>query len=460
MSEVRAPARPSSRGTSQQSREAREAPFTLLVSGEHYAGWQALRVTRGLERATSDFTLEVSERWSLEEDIWQITPGESCEIQLGGETVLTGWVDKYSPSYDAGSHSISLTGRSKTCDLVDCSVTVDGGQFVGMTVGQIARILAQPFGIEVVVNNQTPPEPEVQVQQGETCFALIERLSRVHELLVTDDALGRLVLTRAGSGRATTNLVHGENILSASADLDHSKRFSDYIVKAQRPGNRTKDGGTIDQDWGGGGDGGWQPSLRERVRQLQHIANVSERYRERMRLMAELGPLMAKTSGKTAPKTLTQIVGRAHDAGVGRYRPHVIMAEKQADDASAAQRADWEMRRRVGQALKVTVTVNGWRQEDGKLWATNDLVWGEAPWLALSHELIIGETSFTYDSGGEITELGLTLPDAFLPDPSKRKGKKDPAKGKGGKAGKKAGGKKKGGAGDPYAGWQPTGGGT
>jgi prophage tail gpP-like protein len=458
MSEVRTPTRPSSRGASQQSREAREAPFTLLVSGEHYAGWQALRVTRGLERATADFDLTVSERWSLEEDIWQITPGEPCEIQLDGETVLTGYVDKYGPSYDAGSHSISLSGRSKTCDLVDCSVTVDGGQFKGMTVGQIARILAQPFGVEVVVSTQTPPEPEVQVQQGETCFALIERLSRVHELLVTDDALGRLVLTRAGSGRATTDLIHGKNILTASAELDHSQRFSDYIVKAQRPGNRTKDGGPIDQDWGGGGDGGWQPSLVERVRQLRGIPNISARYRERMRIQAEAAA--AKSPGKTAPKTLTQIVGRARDAGVTRYRPHVIVAEKQADDAAAAQRADWEMRRRVGQSLKATITVNGWRQEDGKLWATNDLVWVEAPWLALSHELIIGEVTHSFDDGGEITELSLTLPDAFLPDPSKRKGKQDPAKGKGGKAGKKAGGKKKGGTGDPWAGWQPTGGAT
>lgn len=70
-------------------------------------------------------------------------------------------------------------------------------------------------------------------------------------------------------------------------------------------------------------------------------------------------------------------------------------------------------------------------------------------------ELIIGEVQFNYDDGGEFTELGFILPDAFLPDPSKRKGKKDPAKGKkgGGKGGK---GKKKGGGGDPYAGWQPT----
>lgn len=433
------------RGRSQQAREAAEAPFTLLVSGEHYSGWQALRITRGLERATADFDLTVSERWSLEEDIWQITPGESCEIKLDGETVLSGYVDAYRPSYDAASHSIQLTGRSKTCDLVDCSVMVDGGQFKGMTVGAIARVLAQPFGVEVVAEKQTPPEPEVQVQQGETCFALIERLSRMHELLVTDDALGRLVLTRAGAGRATTALVHGRNILGASADLDHSKRFSEYVVKAQRPGNRTKDGGTIADDWGD-----WQPSLLERVRQLRHIPNISLQYRERMRLAR----LASKTSSKTAPKTLTQIVGAVRDSGVARYRPHLIVAEAQSDNAAAAQRADWEMRRRIGQSLKATVSVNGWRQEDGRLWSTNEMIWCDAPWLALAHELIVAEVTYTYDDGGEITELGLTLPDAFLPEPQ-RKGKPDPAKAKGG-GGKGGKGKKKGGGGDPWAGWQAT----
>jgi prophage tail gpP-like protein len=214
-------------------------PFELLVSGEVYSGWKSLRVTRGLERATADFDLSVSERWSLEENIWQIQPGESCEIRFEDELVLTGYVDAYRPSYDANSHEVRLSGRSKTCDFVDSSVMVDGGQFKGMTVGAIARTLAQPFGIEVVVEQEGPPEPEVQVQQGETCFALVERLSRLQELLVTDDALGRLVLTRAGSGQASTALHHGVNILSANANLDNSQRFSEYVVKVAAAASAT-----------------------------------------------------------------------------------------------------------------------------------------------------------------------------------------------------------------------------
>ncbi len=246
--------------------------FAFLVGGELYSGWQSLRITRGVERATADFDLSVSERWPLHPDEpspWQIQPGDRCEIRIfddaaangadgggDGDTVLTGYVDAYRPSYDANSHAVRLSGRSKTCDFVDSSVMVPfgatgGGQFKGMTVAEIARLLAQPFGIEVVAEIEGEPEPEVQVQQGETCFALVERLSRLQELLITDDALGRLVLTRAGSGRAATALRHGVNILSASANLDNSRRFSEYVVKAQRPGNRTRDGGG---SGGGGGD--------------------------------------------------------------------------------------------------------------------------------------------------------------------------------------------------------------
>ena len=88
-----------------------------------------MRVTRGLTRATSDFDLSVSERWGLRGSAWQILPGAACEVRYGETVLLTGWVDAYKPSYDATSHNISLSGRSKTCDFVDSSVLVDGGQF-------------------------------------------------------------------------------------------------------------------------------------------------------------------------------------------------------------------------------------------------------------------------------------------------------------------------------------------
>ena len=396
-------------------------PFALFVDGTEYAGWQALRVTRGLTRATSDFDLTVSERWAVGAtgSAWQILPGSKCEIRYHGETLLTGWVDAYRPSYDATQHSVRLAGRSKTCDFVDCSVLVDGGQFMGMTVGDIAKQLAKPFGLEVNVIDDGKPEAEVQVQQGETCFALIERLSRLQALLVTDDASGRLVLTRAGSGRASTQLRHGQNILSASSDLDNSKRYSECLVKAQRPGNdnKSQDDAPTHEAWPG-----WNAAARAAAQRasaaIAVIANPGERHRARRAAVRD-----GTTPKRGNPTTLTQISGKAKDPEITRYRPLVIVAEAQSDDAMAQTRADWEIRRRKGEGTKATIVVNGFRQQDGKLWQPNMMAQVEAPWLALKRELIISEVTYSYDDSGEKTTLTLTLPDAFLPDPKERKAK-------------------------------------
>src|SRR5262245_3183619 len=109
----------------------------------------------------------------------------------------------------------------------------------GLTLAQIAERVTKPFGVMVVVPAPAgAPLPDVQIQQGETVHALIERLARAAGLLVTDDAQGRLVLTRAGYGprtRAAGALVQGQNILAAAAELDTSEVFSDYEVKAHNP---------------------------------------------------------------------------------------------------------------------------------------------------------------------------------------------------------------------------------
>ena len=242
-----------------------------------------MRVTRGLTRATSDFDLSVSERWGLGGA--DVADPAWCGLRdpLRQDRLLTGWVDAYKPSYDATSHNISLSGRSKTCDFVDSSVLVDGGQFMGMTVGDIAKKLAEPYRLTVKVLDDGEPEAEVQVQQGETCFALVERLSRLQALLVTDDADGNLVLTRAGTGRASASLRHGENILTAIAEPRPFEALQRVLVKAQRPGNDNKsddDASHADETWPG-----WNAAARAAAQRasaaIAAIANPGERHRAR-----------------------------------------------------------------------------------------------------------------------------------------------------------------------------------
>jgi len=390
--------------------------YYLLIDGAEYSGWKTLSVKRSLEQAAAEWEATVSERWLFQNQAWQVFPGSKCEIFMEGQLVLTGYVDAYKPKYNATTHDVVVSGRSKTCDFVDSSVLFEtDGQFKNMTPGALARTLAKPFGIEVISEYDGEPIPDAQVQQGETCFALVERLSRLQSLLITDDAYGRLVLARASNEQSQTVLVHGRNILTAAAEHDDSERFSEYLVKAQRPANRSYD------DFGQTGD---------------------VRFAEEGDVVIT-GPLFAaerKKGGKrkSAPKTLTQITASVTDEGVKRYRPHVIVAESQSDDAEALKRADWECRRRIARAKEATIGVQGWTQDSGELWRQNLNIYVYAPWLGLDQPLLIKDVQFTYGSNGSLTELTLCLPDSLLPEPKRKT--KEPGAAKGGTK-KKDGGK-------------------
>jgi prophage tail gpP-like protein len=428
--------------------------LTLLLDGERFGGWKTVNVTRSLERASASFELSVSSR-----EPWPIYTGAACEVYVDDDLLVTGWVDAYRPGCSASEHRIEVTGRSKTCDFVDSSVTIDGGQLRGMTVRQVAEVLAEPFGLAIVAEHEGEVVPEVQVQQSETCFKLVERLARLQELLVTDDAEGRLVLTRAGDKRSQTALRFGVNVKDAQADLDDSERFSHYIVKAQRPGNRTNDDKIAE------GKKPWKDAVGPSQRSTWNANDWRAAWRQRMRTLQSDARRRAQRVGKpfepddpdkdddfgewdgekgsgTDRETdrgisaITQVVGSARDYGITRYRPKVVVAEAQADDDNAEKRADWELRRRIGRSVKASVTVNGWRQEDGALWTPNLLIYTFIPWLGLEREMLIGEVRYSYDEGGEIAQLALTHPDAFLPDLVRR------PKGKRGAGGGRVGGKK------------------
>jgi prophage tail gpP-like protein len=347
----------------------------VRLGGMDYQGWHAVSVLRGLEQAAASFACSVSERTtgaSLEP--WVLRPGAPCSILLDGELVLTGYIDTYGPRFDAHSHGVELRGRSRTADLVDSAAIVPGGQFKQLSLVEIAERLALPFGIPVdALAAIGGPLADVQIQQGETVYAVLERLCRMQGLLVSDGPEGLLALTRVGSRSAAGALVQGENILGASAELDASQRFSQYIVKGQR-------------------------------------ANTDDRVDR---------PAAAPTdgdgsSGSAAGDTVRACIGAALDAVIGRYRPWLLTAETQADDAMCQRRAAWEARRRAGHATRASVVVAGWRQvPGGPLWDVNLLVPVVSPWLGINRVLLVSTVEFRKDDSGSTTRLELTLPDAY-----------------------------------------------
>lgn len=347
--------------------------LVLRVGGRDFEGWQSVSVTRSIENCTSTWSVSASRRVADKVNPIGVRPSSSCEILIRdeegrAERVLTGFVDDVTASYDARSSSLGLSGRSRTGDLVDCSVISEAKRWSNATPWRIASEIAGSYGIAVV---EALPEGEVldkvprfRIEPGESCFEALDRLGKAARVLVTDDASGRLVLTRAGNTVASTALVLGEggNILSGSAVFSAADRYNEYIIRGQRAGD--------DQDYGAA------------------VASVE---------------------------------GSATDEGdldAGRHRVLIIRPEVSVSGAAAKLMAEWEAAKRAAESTTLTYTVQGWRQGDGSLWTPNQLVHVRDGEFGIDRQLLVVDVTYTLDADqGTLTTMTLRPREGYLPAP-------------------------------------------
>lgn len=343
----------------------------LIVDAKRYTGWTALRVQRSIEQAVGAFALQVSERWPGQAAKWVIEPGAKCQLLLDDAPVITGYVDAVSRELGAERHAITVQGRDKAADIVDCSAMLDGDRtsdLFGQSLSQAARMLCKPFGVGVTDRAGVKAVPQRSVNPSETVWEHIERGARAAAAFVMSDGLGGLMITRAGTERHPVALVEGENILEARFTRDDSKRFSRYLVEGQTSG-------FIDE--------------------------------------TEL-----PTDLSAAPRVSIE------DEHIGRYRVLVVEAEELSPGTLPLDRVRWERNVRRGKSRRVEVTVQGW-SAGGRLWRPNELVNVRLPTLGLPQaELLVVSVEHTLDDQGTLTRMTLSPAEAYdlLPEGKKSSG--------------------------------------
>lgn len=337
--------------------------LTLRVAGKVFSGWKSVQVRLGIEQVAGAYELGITERWPDQPDGWDIPPGESCEILVGDNTVISGYVDTVSVSYDATSHDIRVSGRDRTGDLVDCSAPSTA--YSGLTFLQIATRLTEPFGI--AVTDQTGGGsrlPKFSVQNGESVFRTLEKLARSEGVLLVSDSNGGLLITRAGlAGDCSSVLRFGQNILRAQSDHTHASLYSSITVKGQAA--------------------------------------------------SAAASLFDVTNAHPAGAVTRDSAVASGGSRIGRHRPLILVAETQADSRRCRQRAEWEASNREARARRITVTVQGWRQQNGELWKINQRVRVVCPWMHTDEMWLIGGVTFRLDDGGSLADLHLVGEKSF-----------------------------------------------
>lgn len=341
--------------------------LTLKIGATAWKGWQDIRLTRGCERVPSDFALDVTEKIGDGTAI-AIEPGAECQVLIGDDVVLTGFIDRYGASISYASHSVKITGRGKCQDLVDCSINPDG---LGTQIGNAflfptAQRLARPYGVEVI---NRAADGFIAESLGlfitETPFDVIQRLSKAAGRLAYEDELGRLVLDIVGTERQASGFVQGVNIQRAEVTFAMDGRFSEYRVVMTR---------------------------------LENLDDIASR------------------NANADWNTYT----RVRDPGVPRNRLRTIVVEQNyAGQEYAFRRGNWEMARRYGRSQAVTLVVDSWRDKDGQLWTPNRRAQLHLPALKLEdREWLIGEVTFRRGRDGETAEVLLMPPEAYAPEPT------------------------------------------
>ena len=207
--------------------------ISLHVEGVLYAGWESVSVTRSMDALCGSFELSVTDPWELGAEPWPIYPGQSAQVMIGGDTVITGWVDKVSVSLDAHNHSISVSGRDLTCDIVDCSAVNNPGQWNNMDIEAIAQAICAPYGVEVVCDVDTGEALQLfRIQHGENALEAIDRMCKGAGLILTGTPLGQVHITSVSTVQVPISIVEGKNLLSITHDVSQEKQFSNYEVDA------------------------------------------------------------------------------------------------------------------------------------------------------------------------------------------------------------------------------------
>ena len=96
---------------------------SLKVNGVKYKFWTSVSITSELNTIAPAFSVNAFSKSSLMID--GLKSGRPVTVKIGEDTVLTGYIEQTPVSYSATSANVGIAGRSKTCDLIDCTVMVD-----------------------------------------------------------------------------------------------------------------------------------------------------------------------------------------------------------------------------------------------------------------------------------------------------------------------------------------------
>ena len=279
---------------------------TLLINGKTHGQWTNYDIVSDLLTPADDFSVTLGRPVDAKPDAVQA--GDKVEVRVGGDTVLSGRIDRVQTVTEKGGKTLTIQGRDDAGVLLDCSAPLFNAQ--DMDLNQIIEKIVKPLGLAKIRIDaaKTDKTHKVQIEPGSRAWDALLEYAEANGLWPWLEPDGTLVI----GGPDYTAAPVAELVLRTNGQNNNIKR-------------------------------------------LEVNRDMVARY-------SEVTVLAQSHSGKN------NIKATAKDESVKLHRP-LIVTEPDIDSQAQAQR---KAKKRLAdsrlEGLTITATVQGHRTDDGTLW--------------------------------------------------------------------------------------------
>jgi prophage tail gpP-like protein len=301
----------------------------LEVEGTAYSGFTDISVTKNIENLSGEFTFSSTEPEKINNI--PLKNGAVARVLINGIPVITGFIDPIINNIDISTHSISVSGRDKTSDIIDSSAPLGLNIQSNISLKSVIEKTLIASGnsnvkvIDKVGNLENFSKNDIiQVSVGETIFQFLEKYARKRQVLLNSDGDGNIVIDRASTISTDTKLFFYDgdkekqnNVKFASPVFDDTGRFYKITMVSQGSPN---------------------------------------------------------SGSKYNPSDLVMSKGIAYDNEIRKSKQLIILSENTMNKKTLTNRAKWEVNVRRARSIVWNGTVQDVIDSNGNIWMPNTLV--------------------------------------------------------------------------------------
>ena len=332
-----------------------ENEVILSIGGERFRFWDSVTIARAIDSFDSiEFSAPFEPGNSRFREVFQPLSYQPIGVTVGGEPLFTGTMLTPTPSSTPESRTISVNGYSLPGVLNDCTMPASAFplEFNGQNLKDIARAMVEPFGLSVEFSADPGPVFErVACEPEKKVLEFLADLARQRGFIVSSTPRGKLLFQKS--------------------------------VATGSPVVRLSEG-------------------------VSPLVSVSPEFRSQEYYSHVTGLLPAGAGVKGGQYTVTN--PRLQSA----VRPFIF----KADDTKAAEAksaVEAKAARMFANVVSYSVSVAGWRDPGGELWAPNTTLRLIAPGAMIyaEYEFLVRAVALSRKGDSEGATLSLVLPGAF-----------------------------------------------